>query len=315
MDLPPGYRAERISSNNFSDFIEIHRKAFNSKIGFDFAKNKFDTLNLSGIENIGFIIYYTDNLPVAFYGVYPVLARINDKNILVAQSGDTMTIPEHTGLGLFIYSATITNKLCKQNGIKGIFGFPSAPSFRTFKKKLNWSFNEKINKYLFKIPVLPIGLCSLKIKPIRSLYLYWVKLVLKFYRKSEPFEGSITSNGQNGILRNKDFWYYKLAQKDVFLIKIKNTEVVIKTNGVLSIGDINITRSTDMLPILRRLKLLAFLTLNIHLIFCTSPGTVLDEKLSRIKDGIKILPVGFLNLEEGFDLSSLKFSYLDFDTF
>jgi hypothetical protein len=46
-----------------------------------------------------------------------------------------------------------------------------------------------------------------------------------------------------------------------------------------------------------------------------SPGTLLDEKLGKIKKGTPILPFGFLNLTDEYDLSSLKFTYFDFDTF
>jgi hypothetical protein len=315
MDLPPGYKASRISKENYKDFVVIHREAFKSYVKSDFPERKFNTLQLSGIENIGYIIYHSDNLPVAFYGVYPVYAYIDKKKVLVAQSGDTMTVPEHTGLGLFISSAQLTHELCKKYNIKGVFGFPSPPSFRTFRKKLDWKFSENLIKYTFKVPAIPLAFISEKIRFLRIPYLWWVRMVLLFYGKSDFFEGSVIGNGQDGILRDKSFWKYKMDSNDTFAIKIVGTDIVIKTNGTLSVGDINIKRETDFLPIMRRLKLLSILTFNVHLIFCMSPGTLLDEKLGKIKKGTAILPYGFLNLSKEYDLSTLKFTYFDLDTF
>ncbi len=315
MELPPGYRAARISKDKFKDFITIHREAFRSNIDPDFPERKFSTLKFSGVENIGYIIYHSDDEPVAFYGVYPMYAYLAEKKVLIAQSGDTMTIPAHTGLGLFISAAQLTHELSKQLNIKGVFGFPSPSSYRTFKKKLEWKFNEKIIKYSFRIPAIPIAYIAEKIKFLKIPYMFWVRLILSFYRKSDFFEGSVISNGQDGILRDRHFWSYKMCCKENFAVKIMGTEVVLKMNGTLSIGDVNINNKTELLPILRRLKLLSFLTFNVHLVFCLSPGTLLDEKLGKVKEGTQILPVGFLNLNEEYDLSTLKFTYFDFDTF
>jgi hypothetical protein len=315
MELPPGYIASRISKDNYKDFIVIHREAFKSKIKSEFPERKFNTLRLTGVENLGYIIYHSDGQPVSYYGVYPVHASMGRKKVLIGQSGDTMTVPEHTGIGLFIASAKLTHELCKKYNIKGVFGFPSPPSFRTFKKKLDWKFNENLIKYSFKVPAIPLAYVAEKIRFLRMPYLWWVRTVLSFYRKSDFFEGSVLGNGQDGLLRDRSFWEYKMRCKDNFAVKIGETDVILKTNGTLSIGDVNVSGQTDFMPILKRLKLLSFLTFNVHLIFCMSPGTMLNEKLSKIKDGTGSLPVGYLNLDGDYDLSALKFTYFDFDTF
>jgi hypothetical protein len=315
MELPPGYRVERICRDNYRDFVIIHLEAFKSNITSDFPMKKFNTLELAGVENIGYIVYSSDGSPVSYYGVYPLYALIDGNRVLISQSGDTMTIPEHTGLGLFIHTAVKTNELCRQIGIKGLFGFPSPPSYRTFRKKLDWKFKENIIRYKFNVPALPIAYFAEKSQFLKRIYLGWVRMVLSLCRKADIFEGSVTGNGQNGVLRNKQYWNYKLSGDDIFCVRLYRTDVVLKTNGVLSIGDIDIRKETDLLPILRRLKLLAFLTFNFQIIFYMSPGTQLDEKLSVITKSSQSLPVGYLNLDDEHDLSSLKFTYLDFDTF
>ena len=79
MELPSGYRAERINNENFKDFVIIHRKAFKSDIKAEFPERKFNTCHHSGIENIGYIIYHSDGEPVSYYGVYPMYAVIDKK--------------------------------------------------------------------------------------------------------------------------------------------------------------------------------------------------------------------------------------------
>jgi hypothetical protein len=315
MLLPSEYKAVRISNDNFKDFVNIHREAFKSDIKIDFPKNKFNTAPLSGIENIGYIIYHSDEEPVAFYGVFPLYAYLGKKKILISQAGDTMTKPDHIGLGLYISAAQLTYNLCKENHINGVFGFPSPSAFRTLKKKLDWKFNDHLKIYKFLIPTIPIAFVAEKIKFLKIPYLWWVRLVLSFYRKADFFGGSVVGNGQDGVLRDKTFWNYKMASTNVFTVKIGNTEAVIKTNGTLSIGDVNVNNETEFGPILRKLKLLSFLTFNAHIIFCVSPGTLLDEKLSKLNEGTRSLPIGFLNLNDEYDLTSLKFTYFDFDTF
>lgn len=315
MQLPSEYRAERISKDNFRDFVKIHHEAFRSRIKSDFPVRKFNTIPLAGIENIGYIIYHSGGKPVAYYGVYPVYASLNGKKVLTAQSGDTMTIPAHTGLGLFIAAADLTHELCRKNGIRGVFGFPSPPSFRTFKKKLGWRFTDDLIKYTFRIPAIPLGYIAEKIRFLKTPYLLWFRFILLFYGKGDFFEGSVTANGQSGVFRDRSFWDYKMSSKDNFAVKMGGADIVIKANGALSIGDVNIIKETDFVPILRKLKLLAFLTFNVHMIFCISPGTMLDGKLKSLTKGTKSLPAGYLNFGDDYDLSPMKFTYFDFDTF
>jgi hypothetical protein len=315
MVLPSGYIAERIDKNRFKDFVNIYKEAFNNNIKIDYPSAKFNTIPISGIENLGYIVYHLNSEPVSFYGVYPLYASLGKKKVLISQSGDTMTKPAHTGLGLFAISAELTYNLCKDNQIKGIFGFPSASSFRTFKKRLNWTFNGNVRKYSFTVPTLPIAFLAEKIKFLKPVYLLWVRFVLSFYGKSGFFQGSVIGNDQDGILRDKAFWNYKMNSRDNFTLKLGGVETVIKMNGRLCIGDININNLSDIRQILRKLKILSFFTFNAHFVFFLSPGTVLDEKLAAIKEGIDELPIGFLNFHKEYDLSYLKFTFFDFDTF
>lgn len=315
MELNPEYRFERISRENIRDFINLHRDIFKRKFTKGFLKAKFNTAVFSGVEYIGYLVYHVNGEPVSYFGVYPMNASLAGKKILVAQAADTMTKPDHRALGLFISSAEKTNELCSQYFIKGIFGFPSPSAYRTYVKKLGWKFADDLKKYSFPVPIIPLSYIPEKISFLKPLYLAWVRLVLGFYPKSGFFEGSVTANGQDGVLREKSFWDYKMSSPDKFAIRLGGADIIIKTNGNLSIGDINIRPETNIAPVLKNLKILSFLTFNPHLVFIVSPGTVLDEKLGRIKAGTRGLPVGFKNLSEDCDLSTIKFTWFDFDTF
>lgn len=315
MELNSEYKAVRINNDNLVDFIDIYHEAFKGNINIDLQRKKFSTDSFAGIKDIGYIVYHEKGEPVAFYGVYPLYASINKKKVLVAQSGDTMTKPDHIGLGLFILAAELTYNLSKENHIIGVFGFPSASSYPTFKRKLNWKFVDALIKYKFFVPTIPISILAQKFKFINDIYLYWIRIVLSFYKKSDLFEGSVIANGQDGIYRDEKFWNYKMDSKNNFAIKIGDTSVVFKVNGSLSIGDISVDKKSEMAPILRKLKLLSFLTFNMHVVFYISPGTVLDEKLNVFEKTSKGLPIGFLNFSDEIDLTTLKFTYFDFDTF
>ena len=136
-----------------------------------------------------------------------------------------------------------------------------------------------------------------------------------FYKKADFFEGSVTGNGQNGVYRDEAFWKYKMNFKNNFACKIGETSIVFKANGMFRVGDVNIDNKSDIKPILRKLKWLSFLTFHPFVMFCVSPGSVLDIKLNGIKKSTEGLPIGYLNFDKETDLSSLKFTYFDFDTF
>ena len=315
MELGKDYNAERISQENLDDFINIHRVSFESNITVDYQKKKFNTVPIAGIEYIGYIAYHLNDTPAAYYGVFPLYALVNNKKVLISQSGDTMTKPKHTRRGLFPLTAKLTYDLCIENNIKGVFGFPSPPSFPSFKNKLEWIFKDNLKNYNFFVPTIPLAYFAQKLKVLQNIHLWWVKLILFFYKKADFFEGSVTGNGQNGVYRDEAFWKYKMNFKNNFACKIGETSIVFKANGMFRVGDVNINKKSDIKPILRKLKWLSFLTFHPFVMFCVSPGSVLDIKLNGIKKSTEGLPIGYLNFDKETDLSSLKFTYFDFDTF
>ncbi len=308
------YTFKKISNELISDLIPVYSNAFGIKISYQQLYEKLNTF-YSPINFIGYIGYYNKTIPCSYYGVYPVFAYINDTKILISQSGDTMTHSEHIGKGLFISSAELTYELCKNFQISGVFGFPSKSSFPGFKKKLYWEFNENIHNYSFNIPTIPLAYFSLKNKYLNFIYNRWLNFILSFLEKGENFEGSIRNYSQDGIVRDEQFWNYKMQKKENKLFKLNNINLVLKFNSRICVGDIDINTCTKFSPILFKLKLLAFFTFNSKINFYVSPNTLLDIKLSKIKQPKIGLPIGYRSFENGYSLKNMKFTYFDFDTF
>lgn len=308
------YSFVRISKVNISHLEPIFVNAFGIKFDLAYYEKKLDTF-YAPISYIGYICYYNESSPCSYYGLYPIFSRIKGEKVLISQSGDTMTHSNHIGRGLFYESAAMTYDFCLNNGIHGVFGFPSKSSYPGFKKKLNWMFNEHINNYTFFIPTFPIAYFFTKIKFLNCLYNYWLKFVLLFFEKGEFFNGSILDNNQDGIIRDNSLWNYKLLKGENKLIKINKTNLVLKFNGRIGVGDIDICSEQELSSILFKLKVLAFLTFNPQVSFFVSPKTFLDNFLCKCTVPVKGLPIGFKSFSKELILDNLKFTYFDFDTF
>ena len=142
-----GYRVERIAEVNFDSFLHIFEATFSKKADSIYFKAKFDTA-FARAKYIGFIAFEeASNAPAAFYGVFPTLVRMGDKQVLAAQSGDTATHPDHRKKGLFNILHDKTMELCIDEGIAFVYGFPNEQSFPGFLK-FGWTHAcDSINSY------------------------------------------------------------------------------------------------------------------------------------------------------------------------
>ncbi|MBK9419589.1 MAG: GNAT family N-acetyltransferase [Flavobacteriales bacterium] len=172
------YYTERISSSNFSAFLEIFKASF-GKLSVDeqHFRFKFNTA-YTGHNWLGFIAFQKEtNEPAAFYGVFPTIASIKGDQVIAAQSGDTATHPAHRGKGLFRLLHDRTMELCRLEGIAFVFGFPNEQSYPGFKK-FHWSDRVSALRLtrLVKVPMLirayrkflPGSFCAYQKKHIRK---------------------------------------------------------------------------------------------------------------------------------------------------
>ena len=95
------YKIERMSRERLKDLIPLYKDAFSKNVSLKYFQDKFDT-KIFGAEYIGFIAYAGNNAPAAYYGLFPCQVMYDEKILLSATSGDTMTHSAHRGKGLFV---------------------------------------------------------------------------------------------------------------------------------------------------------------------------------------------------------------------
>jgi GNAT superfamily N-acetyltransferase len=308
------YTFKRLSKTIFIDIIPIFKSAFSQNRIDDNLENKFDT-DFAGNSNVGFIAYSEKGEPSGYYGVFPTDLIINGKRTTAAQSGNTMVHKNHQGKGLFISLANETYQLCRELGIKVVFGFPSSTSYPGFVKKLSWVHNENIQKYNFIIPTIPLSELAHKFFFIKPLFNAWKHFILLFYKKGSFFRGTILDQKLDGVNRDVDFWKYKFKNNAIQCFLFSNTNVIIKFDGKLGVGDIDFKDSNEFKKVLNSLKLFCFIAGINRLSFYVSPNTPIDIELSKFQKAKEGLAIGYVSFDGIIDPKNVKFSYFDFDTF
>ena len=307
------YYIRRLQKKNLYQLLPIFNDAFNSSPSLEALKNKHET-DFAGCSEVGYIAYDNNMEPVAFYGVFPLKVQIYNKISLICQSGDTMVKKAHGGRGLFTKLAIKTYELCKNNKINGVIGFPNKNSYRGLLN-LKWNYNENLNRYQFYTLTLPFSYLLQGSKILKNIHRKWINFILKFFNKGEFFKSSVSSDHNNSIFRDKDFWNYKLLNKEIFLIKICDCNLVIKINKLIEIGDIEYKDYEELKQIIKKIKLLGIiLGINIIRFYC-SPSCRIDNDMNKLKKPSKGLAIGFRSFNQKFDLSRVKYTSLDIDTF
>jgi GNAT superfamily N-acetyltransferase len=312
--LQEEYTFERVSTKRLKDIQYLYKACFNEDVSMDFLTKKYDTKKL-GAENTGFIAYSGKGDPTAYYGVFPCRVSADGTIILAAQSGDTMTHPEHRGKGLFIKLAQHTYSLCGELGIRFVFGFPNENSYPGFVRKLNWVHEENLNIYKIKVFTFPLAYICNKLHFLQGLYRWYAGIILKSrLSKKKYFVNPITSEKYFGVIRDKDFFEYK-NYLPKHLVEVNSKCVYLKISSALRVGDVEDCSEDEFNNIVKKLKNLARLLGNYAVIFYYSPEVKFNDYLQKNHDAVKGLPVGWVDLESGLKLNKLKFAQADLDTY
>ena len=267
------------------------------------------------VKHLGFLAYTPDDKPAAFYGVYPCKMEYKGKTYLAAQSGDTMTHPEHGGKGLFTTLAKMTYALAKKEGIEFIFGFPNKNSYPGFSKKLNWQFKENMCDYAFNVNTLPLAAFAKKISLLLPLYSAYTNLILNFYKSTNDHQPSSIINPVFGrVARTKEFFNYKSFYKN-YLINIDTKTSWIKIDGGLLIGDIEPSLTDNMDEVIRKIKKLAVLLGCTKIFFSVGKNTYWDLLLKEKLHCEENTYNGYLDFTSGLPLENFKYMMADYDTF
>jgi len=304
------YTFKRVSREQLGALNEIAQDAFGHTSDLKELEQKFETKEF-GAEYIGYIAYDQQDMPAAYYGVFPLQVQIDGFAYLAAQSGNTMTHRNHQGNGLFTRLALESYQLARDEKIQLIFGFPNSNSYPGFVKKLNWEHPEDLQKYSIKVATFPVAALAYKSTLINKIYRF---LMRKNFRKRTFFESSVLASGQNGVLRDEKFWNYKSSSGN-FTFEAAGGKVWAKINGAFYIGDIEYNPAADYNLVFKKIEKQAFKWGCHKVVLQCSDNTWLSSVIPSRYKSSNGLPFGYLRMNQELPVGSLRFTMADFDTF
>ena len=311
------YTFIEINQHSYPRLKELYSLSFGIKTSISSLRKKYDTSSF-GLSHVGFIALSENGETAANYCVFPVILHYESKDLLVAQSGDTMTSPKHQKKGLFTQLANKTYSLAEELGVCLIFGFPNENSFPGFKNKLNWVFHGNMQRFIIKKNVLPICELSSKFKFLSRLYTCFVNKKLKKYAidvNSIDLEIFNYTKNKGLIKKDRHFFNYKQNQKKNHLISINGFFIFLKADPHLIIGDIGKIDKNDGPKLIKTLNELAVLLLCRKIIIDVSRNHWLYEILVDFISPTNSLPIGFRHLNEVISVEEIQFVGADYDTF
>lgn len=310
------YNIKRIGPGHLRHIKTLFEECFNRGIDQSFINRKFDTIGF-GASYVGFMAFDSEETPAAYYGVFPVRMLVNGKQVLAAQSGDTMTSPKHQRKGLFTKLAGMTYDLCKEEGIAIVFGFPNHNSFPGFERKLNWKFWGDIFEARQKFVAFPVAAFVKKYNFLPRLFDKWVQGKLKRLKPSNIQEhiSRFNPGKQAGIVWDEDYYKYKKFGGGEIVV-VKGFVMWVKVEGALMVGDVVPFSEERMGEYQKTVKFLAR-KLGCHMVlYSLTSNHSLYKSLSNAGLSFsKSLPVGGICFAGELDLGNIVLSRVDLDTF
>ena len=277
------------------------------------SPTKYNTA-YTGLKYVGYIAYNKDRIPVAYYGVIPCFLQNGNEKIIAAQSADTMTHPKFRYKGMFVELSNITFDLCRQLGIRVIFGFPNQNSYHGAVHKLGWKLTHTIECFIIPIRSLPIASVSTKTRLTKSIYQKYRRRILKRYQKTERLiQNSVIKEGFTGVRRDSDYE----RSKDYYpreVLRIGNADIWCKLSNEWVIGDMNVV-AADFENTVREIKKIAAKLGVRQIQFHVSPGTALHSLFASGYTSIPSFPALFQHFDPTVDIDRVKFSFADIDIF
>lgn len=308
------YTIVPLTSKNIKDLPHLYKNVFGNDNCLSMVQKKFDTSHL-GISHFGHLAYKNE-IPVAFHGAIPVLMEHNGVYELAAQYGDAMTLPDHTGNGLFTTLGKLTDMQLKAAGVKFVWGFPNQNSEYGYLNKLDWKYVERMQGFSIKTSIIPIEKLAQKFVVSRTIYGKYIQRVFEKYKTNRTIKGSVfKSSNCISTCRNDAYYNYK-SFTGSFTIEIDGVLFWIKVKNGLLIGDIETPNDALFYRALEKLKQIASNNGIGVLTFQASPNTEISQLLqSHTKTTFNSWIVGFKSFSSNFPLEKLKLTFGDLDTF
>ena len=311
------YTFERLRKGDALRIQELYSSCFGLQRSVEAIEHKYATEPL-GHGTVGFFAVSPEGETAAYYGVFPLKFNYQGKELLAAQSGDTMTAPNHRKRGLFLQLAEETYRVCESNEFSFVFGFPNQFSFKGFKKGLNWKFYGNMSRFVMETRALPLVEISSKSAVLSSILAPLIKRRIaqqKVPLTDEIVQGFKVPNSVACSIKSKAFFDYKLQNKNVFLVRLGSTYDIVKCETHLYIGEITFNERCNFTTLLRDIKRLAHRLYCKKVIFNVNQHHWLHQQLSKELKAEEGLPIGFYQIDSTLEYADFAFSGADFDTF
>jgi len=307
------YSIERLDAGKLPDLEALHTLVYKTPPAKDHYPHKYNT-SYTGVEYVGYIAYNTDRIPLAYYGVIPCLIRYQNKTLLSAQSGDTMTNPLYRYKGLFVELSTITFELCKASGIRLVFGFPNQNSYHGAVHKLGWKMTDTMERFSIPVKTLPVESLFNRFGWAKAGYRKYAKWVLnKYTLPHHGLSNQFLAEGYGGIYRDDLYLQYR-TYSPTRVLAIGHALVWIRIRGGLGIGDFQVSELHFEEAMQALYKVARLLGLS-QISFLVSPGTPIHALFSSKYNSEPSFPVLFQDFGSGIPLDKIKFSFSDIDIF
>ena len=310
------YRFEKISPEKYKDIQSLKNRSMGYLQDMEDIERKYNTSSF-GSRDIGFFARDNQNFPAAYYGVFPIRASYDGKDMIIAQSGDTMTDPDHRKKGLFTKLAKETYDFAGKNGISFVFGFPNEFSYPGFKKKLDWIFFGNMQEFSFQTKAFPLCELAKKFPKIRPFYKFLLNNRISKYKK-EISEDNIRkfSFEPNTFCIKKDINFYNYKKGSFkYIVEINGFTLFIKAQTHLYIGDVAKFDTDKTMDFIIALNKLSKIVLSKKVVLTVSKTHWLYELLKNQISPKESLPIGFYKYSNDFPFEKMIISMSDYDTF
>lgn len=308
------YSVVRLNKDRLADLSLLHTEVYGKAVPPGHFNKKYDTA-YTGPECVGFMAYNKQGLPIAFYGVTPCFVEYEGNKILAAQSTDTMTHPGHRYKGMFVELSNKTFDLCKELGIRLVFGFPNQSSYHGAVNKLGWLMTETMSYFVIDLSAIPLVSLSNKIRFLKIFYVIYCRFVLRRRLiNAAGVANSVIANGFAGVARSNEFLTYKTYSPSL-VIKIRGAKLWIAIKNAIWIGDMEGVTKENFKTIITELKNLARWLGVRQIQFHCSPGTELHQIFASYCPAIPSYPVLFQDFGSPIPLEKIKFTFSDIDIF
>ncbi|MEQ8691625.1 MAG: GNAT family N-acetyltransferase [Pseudomonadales bacterium] len=206
------YEFRRIAPTDLAGISNLFEMSFGSPMSVEALTHKLDTERF-GAAYIGYLAIAPDGTFAAYYALYPVRMRVGGQEIIAAQSGDTMTHPEHRKRGLFLKLAEHTYTLAAEEGVQLVYGFPNANSLPGFQKHLNWTFLPPMRKLEMSLPGSEI-----KHRVVKLFSPNGERVRKRLHPFEVPFDGLVFDRFADGVIKDADYLAYKAATSNSIVV-------------------------------------------------------------------------------------------------